>query len=75
MLVPPPRFCGSMFCDIEKGLEPACTCTVSALSSNRGSGELDRRIGVGVSVSGVFGGSSSLGISLGRDMLLLFSLC
>ena len=58
-----------MFCDIAKGLGPNCTCIVSELSSLIGSGELDRRIGVGVGVSGVFGGSRSIGTSVAKAIL------
>jgi hypothetical protein len=68
MLSPPPRFCGNMFCDIAKGLGPTCTCIVSDLSSLRGSGELDRSTGVGVSV---FSDSSSAGKPLERGIILL----
>jgi hypothetical protein len=58
MLLPLPRFCGNMFCDIAKGLGPTCTCMVSDLSWLRVSGELDRSTSVGV---GVFSNSSSAG--------------
>jgi hypothetical protein len=74
MLSPPPRFCGNMFCDIAKGLGPTCTCIVSDLSSLGGSGELDRRTGVGVGVSGVFGGSRSMCTSLAKGILQLLLL-
>jgi hypothetical protein len=68
MLLPPPRFCGTMFCGIAKGFALTYTCIVSDLIV---SGELDRSTGVGV---GVFGDSSSAGKPLGRGIvLLLFS--
>ena len=72
MLLPPPRFCSSMFCDIAKGLGPTCTYIVLCLSSLRGSRELGKRTGkagVGVGVSGVFEGSSSIGTSVAKGML------
>jgi type IV secretory pathway VirB2 component (pilin) len=74
MLFPLPRICGSMFCGIAKGLGPTCTCIVLDLSSLVGSRELDRRIGVGVGVSSVFRGSSSIGTSLAKGMLLFLLL-
>jgi type IV secretory pathway VirB2 component (pilin) len=63
-----------MFCGIAKSLGPTCTCIVSNLSLLVGSGELDRRIGVGVGVSGVFRGSRSIGTSLAKGMLYLLLL-
>jgi hypothetical protein len=74
ILLPPPYFCSSMFCDIVKGLGLTCTCIALGLSSLRGSRELGKRTRkarVSVGVSGVFRGSSSIGTSVDKGMLLL----
>ena len=65
MLLPPPRFCGTMFCGIAKGFGLTCTCIVSDLTV---SGELDRTAGVGV---GVFSDSSSVGKPLERGIVVV----
>jgi hypothetical protein len=65
MLLPPPRFCSTMFCGIAKGFTLTCTCIVSDLTV---SGELDRSTSAGV---GVFGDSSSAGKPLERGIILL----
>jgi hypothetical protein len=68
MLLPPPRFCSTMFCGIAKGFDLPCTCIVSDLTV---SGELDKITSDGV---GVFSDSSSAGKPLQRGIvLLLFS--
>ena len=67
MLLPPPRFCGTVFCGIAKGFDLTCTCIVSDLTV---SGELDRSTSGGVSVS-VFGDSSSVGKPLERGIILI----
>jgi type IV secretory pathway VirB2 component (pilin) len=58
-----------MFCNIVKGLGLTCTCIVLAVSLIRGSRELDRRIRVGLGVSSVFKGLSSIATSLAKGML------
>jgi hypothetical protein len=69
MLLPPPRFCSTIFCGIAKGFALTCTCIVLDLTVSR---ELDRSTSVGV---GVFGNCSSVGKPLERGIvLLLFSL-
>ena len=65
MLLPPPRFCGTMFCGIAKGFGLTCTCIVSDPAVSR---ELDRRIGVSV---GVFGDSTSVGKPLERGIAVI----
>jgi hypothetical protein len=66
MLLPPPRFCGTMFCGIVKGFALTCTCIVSDLTVSR---ELARSTGVGV---GVFGDSSSAGKPLERGIVYCY---
>jgi hypothetical protein len=63
MLLPPPRFCSTMFCGIAKGFALICTCIVSDLTVSR---ELDRSTSAGVSV---FGDSSSAGKPLERGII------
>jgi hypothetical protein len=66
MLLPPPRFCSTMFCGIVKGFALTYTCIVSDLIVSR---ELDRSTSVGV---GVFSNSSSAGKPLERGIICCY---
>jgi hypothetical protein len=68
MLLPPPRFCSTMFCGIAKGFALTCTCIVLDLTV---SGELDRSTSVSV---GVFSNSSSAGKPLERGIVYYYFL-
>jgi hypothetical protein len=66
MLLPPPRFCSTMFCSIAKEFALTCTCIVLDLTVF---GELDRSTSVSV---GVFGDSSSAGKPLERGIVYCY---
>jgi hypothetical protein len=66
MLLPPPRFCSTMFCGIVKGFALTYICIVLDLTVSR---ELDRSTSASVSV---FSNSSSASKPLERGIIYCY---